>query len=75
MKKIFVMMVCLMAMTLTVSAQQRKAPAKKAAGTATRKAPAKAATNNVVTINVGGTKFNMIKVQGPSLSNLICLKM
>ena len=61
MKKIF-MMVALMAMTLTVSAQQRKAPAKKPA--AARKAPAKAATNNVVTINVGGTKFNMIKVQG-----------
>ena len=63
MKKIFVMM-ALVAMTLTVSAQQRKAPAKKPAGTAARKAPAKAANNNVLTINVGGTKFNMIKVQG-----------
>ena len=64
MKKIFVMMVALMAMTLTVSAQQRKAPVKKAAGAAAKKAPAKGAGDNVLTINVGGTKFNMIKVQG-----------
>ena len=62
MKKI-IMMVALAAMTLTVSAQQKKAPAKKPAA-AGQKAPAKAANNNVVTINVGGTTFNMIKVQG-----------
>ena len=63
MKKIFAIL-ALFAMTLTVSAQQRKAPVKKAAGTAAKKAPAKAAGDNVLTINVGGTKFNMIKVQG-----------
>ena len=62
MKKVL-MMVALMAMTLTVSAQQRKAPVKKA-GAAVKKAPVKKANDNVVTINVGGTKFNMIKVQG-----------
>lgn len=63
MKKIFAIL-ALFALTLTVSAQQRKAPVKKAAGTAAKKAPAKAAGDNVLTINVGGTKFNMIKVQG-----------
>ena len=62
--KQIMMMVALMAMTLKVSAQQRKAPVKKAVGTAAKKAPAKAAGDNVLTINVGGTKFNMIKVQG-----------
>ena len=59
MKKIFAIL-ALFALTLTVSAQQRKAPVKKTAGAAARKA----AGDNVLTINVGGTKFNMIKVQG-----------
>lgn len=63
MKKIFAIL-ALFALTLTVSAQQRKAPVKKMAEAAARKAPAKAAGDNVLTINVGGTKFNMIKVQG-----------
>lgn len=63
MKKIFAIL-ALFALTLTVSAQQRKAPVKKTAGAAARKAAAKAAGDNVLTINVGGTKFNMIKVQG-----------
>lgn len=63
MKKIFAIL-ALFALTLTVSAQQRKAPVKKTAGAVARKAAAKAAGDNVLTINVGGTKFNMIKVQG-----------